>query len=90
MGIRILMGALCGSEVDKMVDENVPLTMNYRGVNISKHKELGHYRCLPRAMTGGPGHHFSMNYQRKSLLNLKFLLLESATDRKMAWSFYLE
>ena len=23
-----LMGALCGSEVDKMVDVNVPLTMN--------------------------------------------------------------
>ena len=34
-----LMGALCGSEVDKMVDVNVPLTMNYRGVNISKHKD---------------------------------------------------
>ena len=33
------MGALCGSEVDKMVDMDVPLTMNYRGVNISKHKE---------------------------------------------------
>jgi hypothetical protein len=30
---------LCGSEVDKMVDVNVPLTMNYRGVNISKHKD---------------------------------------------------
>jgi len=24
--------------VDKMVDVNVPLTMNWRGVNISKHK----------------------------------------------------
>jgi hypothetical protein len=35
----ILMGALCGSEVDKMVDMDVPLTMNYRGVNISKHKD---------------------------------------------------
>ena len=34
-----LKGALCGSEVDKMVDVNVPLTMNYRGVNISKHKD---------------------------------------------------
>jgi hypothetical protein len=33
------MGALCRSEVDKMVDVNVPLTMNYRGVNISKHKD---------------------------------------------------
>ena len=32
-------GALCGSEVDKMVDVNVPLTMNYRGVNISKHTD---------------------------------------------------
>jgi len=36
-----LMGALCESEVDKMVDVNVPLTMNYRGVNISKHKDQG-------------------------------------------------
>ena len=34
-----LMGALRQSEVDKMVDVNVPLTMNYRGVNISKHKD---------------------------------------------------
>ena len=40
-----------------MVDVNVPLTMNWRGVNISNHKDQGHYRCLPRAMTGGPGHH---------------------------------
>ena len=55
---EILMGALCESEVDKMVDVNVPLTMNWRGVNISKHKDQGYYRCLPRAMTGGPGHHF--------------------------------
>ena len=38
-----LMGALGGSEVDKMVDANVPLTMNYRGVNISKHKDLECY-----------------------------------------------
>ena len=53
----ILMGGLCRSEVDKMVDVNVPLTMNYRGVNISNHKDQGHYRCLPRAMMGGPGHH---------------------------------
>jgi hypothetical protein len=48
---------LCRSEVDKMVDVNVPLTMNWRGVNISNHKDQWHYRCLPRAMTGGPGHH---------------------------------
>jgi hypothetical protein len=27
--------------VDKMVDVDVPLTMNYRGVNISKHKDQG-------------------------------------------------
>ena len=40
-----------------MVDVNVPLTMNWRGVNISNHKDQWHYRCLPRAMTGGPGHH---------------------------------
>ena len=33
------MGALCGSEVEKLVDVNVPLTMNYRGINISKHKD---------------------------------------------------
>jgi hypothetical protein len=33
------MGALCESEVDKMVDVNVPLIMNYRGGNVSKHKE---------------------------------------------------
>jgi len=51
------MGALCESEVDKMVDVNVPLTMNWMGVNISKHKDQGHYRCLLRAMAGGPGHH---------------------------------
>ena len=37
------MGALCGSEVDTMVDVNVPLTMNYRGVNISKYKDYGCY-----------------------------------------------
>jgi hypothetical protein len=41
-----------------MVDVNVPLTMNWRGVNISNHKDQWHYRCLPRAMTGGPGHQF--------------------------------
>jgi len=67
------MDALCESEVDKMVDVNVPLTMNWRGVNISNHKDQGHYRCLPRAMTGGPGHQFPRNPQRNSLLNLKFL-----------------
>ena len=33
------MGALCGSEVEKLVDVNVRLTMNYRGINISKHKD---------------------------------------------------
>jgi hypothetical protein len=38
-----------------MVDVDVPLTMNWRGVNISKHKGQGRYRCLPWAMMGGPG-----------------------------------
>jgi hypothetical protein len=56
-----------------MVDVNVPLTMNWRGVNISNRKDQWHYRCLPRAMTGGPGHQFPRNPQRNSLLNLKFL-----------------
>ena len=37
-------GALCQSlMVDKMVDVDVPLTMNLRGVNISKHKDQGCY-----------------------------------------------
>ena len=51
----ILMGGLCRSEVDKMVDVNVPLTMNWRSVNISKHKGQGCCRCLSEALTGTPG-----------------------------------
>jgi len=45
-GTQLLMGGLCRSEVDKMVDVNVPLTMNWRSVNISKHKGQGCCRCL--------------------------------------------
>ena len=41
--------------VDKMVDVDVPLTMNCRAVNISKHKAQGCFRCLAEAMTGSPG-----------------------------------
>ena len=41
--------------VDKMVDVDVPLTMNWRAVNISKHKAQGCCRCLAEALTGTPG-----------------------------------
>ena len=35
--------AFCGSEVGKIVDVNVPLILNYRGINICKDKGLGYY-----------------------------------------------
>ena len=38
--------------VDKMVDVDVPLTMNGMGVNISKHKAQGCCRCLAKAVIG--------------------------------------
>ena len=52
----ITQGAPCVSlMVDKMVDVDVPLTMNCRAVNISKHKAQGCCSCLHKAPSGTPG-----------------------------------